>query len=301
MTLCLITNAGSGSSGAIEALRPQIEAAGAEEWPSDSPEHSIDLAEKAARSGRFDAVVACGGDGTINEVVNGLMRVPEEQRPTLGILPLGTGNDLVRTLCLPADHAAAFAVLTRGYTIALDVFHLQASDCTRYGVNVAAGGFSGAVGEALTEDLKKRWGPLAYLIGAMQALPALTPFHTTLQMDEGAPFDLDVFNLFVCNGRYVAGGKLVDPDAEVYDGLLDVVVVRTGTGAEMTALAAQFMAGTHHESLMLDQYRARRLTLRSEPGLLFNVDGELVTQQPEVRFDLHPGALRVIVPDPLAA
>lgn len=299
MKLCLITNSGSGSAEAIEALRPRIEAAQAEEWPSDHPGHTSDLAEEAGRSGRFDAVVACGGDGTINEVVNGLMRLAEGQRPALGVLPLGTGNDLARTLCLPTDHGAAFDVLTHGYTIALDVFHLRASDADRYGVNVAAGGFSGAVGEALTEDLKKRWGPLAYLIGAVQALPELTPFHTTIQMDDAPPFTLDTFNVFVCNGRYVAGGKLADPDAEVYDGQLDVVVVRAGTGAEMAALAAQFMAGQHHESLMLDQYRARTVELRSEPGMLFNVDGELVTQEP-IRFELHPAALRVLVPDPAA-
>lgn len=296
MKFCLITNPGSGSADALDALRPLLDGADTEECPSEGPEHTPDLAEAAARQGRFDAVVACGGDGTINEVVNGLMRVPAAQRPALGVLPLGTGNDLARTLGLPADHAEAVAVLRQGRTAPLDVFHLQAPDADRFGVNVAAGGFSGAVGEALTEDLKKRWGPLAYLIGAMKALPELTPFRTTLTLDDAPPRVMDMFNLFVANGRYVAGGKLVDPDAELGDGLLDVVVVKAGTGAEMAALAARFVAGQHHGSPMMEGYRARRVRVESEPGMLFNVDGELVTQEP-ILFELHPAALRVIVPE----
>jgi diacylglycerol kinase (ATP) len=295
MRLCLITNPGSGSAEALDALRPLLAQAGAEEWPSTGPSDTPTLAEGAARTGRFDAVVACGGDGTINEVVNGLMAAPAAARPALGILPLGTGNDLARTLALPPDHRDALAVLLQGRTAPLDVFHLKAPDADRYGVNVAAGGFSGAVGEALSEDLKKRWGPLAYLIGAMKALPELTPFRTTITLDDAPPRMLDSFNVFVANGRYVAGGKLVDPDAEVGDGLLDVVVVKAGTAADMAALAARFVAGQHHGSPMMEGYRARTVRVESEPGMLFNVDGELVTQEP-ITFTLHPAALRVVVP-----
>lgn len=297
MRISLVTNPGSGTSQQTDGLRDVIDQLGAVVCETPGPGTGADVAESSARSG-FDAVVACGGDGTINEVVNGLMRVPEGERPVFGVVPMGTGNDLARTLGLPPDPRDALALVSAALheparLRPLDVFHLDASDASRYGVNVAAGGFSGAVGEAMSSELKARWGPLAYLIGTVKALPTLTPFETHLELDGVALDRCDLFNVFVANGRFVAGGKLVTSDADPSDGLLDVVLVHAGTAAEIAALTARFVAGQHHQSPLVETFRARTVRVEATPGLLFNVDGELVTQEP-ISFTMHPGALRAV-------
>lgn len=297
MRICLITNPGSGTSAQMDGLRDVIAQVGADVCETPGPGMGAGVAEASARSG-YDAVVACGGDGTINEVVNGLMRMPEAARPVFGIVPMGTGNDLARTLGLPPDPRDALALVIAAVNDAsrirpLDVFHLDAPDASRYGVNVAAGGFSGAVGEAMSSELKARWGPLAYLIGTVKALPALTPFETHIELD-GVPLDRsDLFNVFVANGRFVAGGKLVTADADPSDGLLDVVLVHAGTSAELAALTARFVAGQHHDSPLVETHRARTVRVSATPEMLFNVDGELVTQEP-ISLTTHPGALRAV-------
>ncbi len=304
MRICLVTNPGAGSAGQMEQLRGVLDQVGAEVCETPGPGTGADVAEASARSGA-DAVVACGGDGTINEVINGLMRFGEADRPVFGVVPMGTGNDLARTLNLPRDPRDALALVVSALhdpsrLRPLDVFHLTAPNVSRFGVNVAAGGFSGAVGEAMSSELKARWGPLAYLVGTVKALPALEPFATVIEAD-GVVYDRrDLFNVFVANGRYVAGGKLVTADADVSDGWLDLVLVHVGTTAELAAMTARFVAGQHHESPLVETLRARHVRIDSTPGMLFNVDGELVTQEP-ITFDLHPAALRVVVghlPDP---
>lgn len=183
-------------------------------------------------------------------------------------------------------------VLLEGRTVPLDVFEVEQGSHRCYGANVAAGGFSGEVGEALTQDFKKQWGPLAYLLGAINVLPELEAYETHLTLD-GEEQRVETFNLFVANGRTVAGGKLVAPEARVDDGLLDVVVVRAGTTIDMAGLVARFVAGEHMESPFIDTYRARTVSIRSTPGLHFNVDGELLTEEP-ISFRLHPDALSVV-------
>ena len=295
MTHCLILNPGAGTADTMETLRAALDAAGVVVRETTAEGQAADVAEAAAREG-FDVVAAAGGDGTINEVVGGLMRLPQAERPAFGVIPMGTGNDLARTLALSTEPEEALALLLRGRTTPLDVFRLDAEGRVRYGVNVAAGGFSGAVNEAMTAELKKSWGPLAYLIGAVKALPEITPFRVTIQMDDAPVQSLDLFNVFVSNGRFVAGGKLVAPLASVEDGLLDVVIVRVMSGADMALMTARFVTGTHLESPHVETIRARRVVLESDPGMLFNVDGELVTHEP-VTFTVEPAALRVVSGD----
>lgn len=298
MRLGLVANPGSGTSGQMDVLRPLLADLGARLYETTGPDTGDDAALAAARDG-VEAVVACGGDGTINEVVNGLMRLPERRRPAFGVVPMGTGNDLARTLGLPLDPRDALATVVASLDDParlrpLDVFRFTTDGVDRWGVNMAAGGFSGAVGEAMSGEMKARWGPLAYLVGAVRALPALTPFAARLTLDGDRHVDGSVFNVFIANGRYVAGGKLVTAAADPFDGQLDIVVVRAGSAAELTALAARFVAGQHHDSPLVDVYCAREIRIESTPGMLFNVDGELLTDA-ACTVTLDPGALRCVV------
>lgn len=237
-------------------------------------------------------IVAAGGDGTLNEVINGLRE--EGSKVRVGLIPLGTGNDFARTLGLPTDVEEAITVLRAGQTRAIDLVRVT-SDEVRYFVNVSAGGFSGLVDEKLTPEIKKTWGPLAYLRGAAAALPELRAYRTTLAFDDTESLTLQLYNVVIANGRYVAGGTLIAPEASVDDGMLDIILIQERSAPELALLAAQVALGAHLSSDAIVFRRAAKLTVNSKPGMWFNVDGELVGNEP-ARFDILPRAIQFVVP-----
>jgi diacylglycerol kinase (ATP) len=251
------------------------------------------FASTAIRKGR-DTIVAAGGDGTLNEVINGVGKNVGKVR--VGLIPLGTGNDFARTIGVPTDLEAAIDLISTGKTRPVDLVRVT-SDEVRYFVNVSAGGFSGLVNEKLTRKMKKTWGPLAYLRGAAAALCDLHAYRTTLAFDNSDSMMLDVYNVVVANGRYVAGGRMIAPEASIDDGLLDVVLIRERPAPELALLAAQVAMGSHLSSDAIVFRRAAKLTVNSKPRMCFNVDGELVGSEP-ARFEILPGALRFIAPKP---
>ena len=154
----------------------------------------------------------------LKRVVNGLRE--DASAVVLGLIPLGTGNDFARTLELPTQVDEAIALLLAGHTRAIDLVRVT-SDEVRYFVNVSAGGFSGLVDERLTPEMKKTWGPLAYLRGAAAALPDLRAYRTTVSLDNAESLTLSLYNVVIANGRYVGGGTQIAPQASIDDGLLD--------------------------------------------------------------------------------
>jgi diacylglycerol kinase (ATP) len=251
------------------------------------------FASTAIRKGR-DVIIAAGGDGTLNEVINGIGENLGNAR--VGLIPLGTGNDFARTIGVPTDLDDAIDVIAAGETRAVDLVRVT-SDAVRYFVNVSAGGFSGLVDEKLTPKMKKTWGPLAYLRSAAAALSELRAYRTTLAFDNSESLTLDLYNVVVANGRYVGGGTLIAPEASVDDGLLDIVLIPQRPATELALLAAQVAMGTHLTSDAIVFRRAAKLTVNSKPGMWFNVDGELVGNEP-ARFEILPRALRFIAPKP---
>jgi diacylglycerol kinase (ATP) len=239
-------------------------------------------------------IVAAGGDGTLNEVVNGIGATKSDVR--LGLIPLGTGNDFARTLGLPTDLDEAIAVLAAGHTRAIDLVRVT-SDKVRYFVNVSAGGFSGLVNEKLTPAMKKTWGPLAYLRSAVAALPQLRAYRTKVSFDKRKPLTLSLYNVVIANGRYVAGGRLIAPKASINDGLLDIILIKERSAAELALLAAKVALGHHLSSDAIVFRRAARVTVNSRPGMWFNVDGELVGNEPAT-FEVLPRALQFVVAAP---
>jgi diacylglycerol kinase (ATP) len=249
------------------------------------------FAKTAIKKGR-DMIVAAGGDGTLNEVINGIGE--NLGAAQVGLLPLGTGNDFARSIEMPVDLEAAIEVIRTGQTREVDLVRVT-SDEVRYFVNVSAGGFSGLVNEKLTPALKKTWGPLAYLRSAAAALPELRAYRTTLALDNAESITMELYNVVVANGRYVAAGRLIAPDAAIDDGLLDVVLIPERPASELALVVAQIALGTHLSSAAVVHRRAAKLTVNSKPGMWFNVDGELVGNEPAT-FEIVPRALRFVVP-----
>ena len=293
MKRCVIVNPKSGSLkaldaaffGAIDRLQP------AALHVTTSPGMAESYARTAAGSHEYDEVVVAGGDGTLNEVINGIADAFDRIR--VGIIPLGTGNDFARSLGLPATLDENIDVLLAGQVDAVDIVRAQ-SEQLRYFANVSAGGFSGLVDEKLTPELKKTWGPLAYIRSAAAALPALQGYTTVIELD-GQRLESVVYNVVVANGRYVAGGLPIAPKADLHDGQLDVVLIESKPAADMALLIAQIVMGKHLESAAVVHERAARVSVRSNPGMWFNVDGELVGNEPIV-FEAVPRALQVVIP-----
>src|SRR4029077_14725627 len=246
---------------------------------------------RAALRTKCDYIVVAGGDGTLNEVVNGLAR--EAKNVRLGIVPLGTGNDFARTLELPFSIEQNIDILRSAKTKRIDLVRVK-SKRTRYFVNVSAGGFSGMVGEKMTPKIKRTWGPLAYMRGAAAALSQLHSYHTQILFDDDEQLSTELYNVVVANGRFVASGLPIAPDASPSDGFLEVVLIPKLCAAEIALLAAEVVLGKHLSSKATIFRRAKKISVRSRPGMCFNVDGELVGNAPAV-FQILPRALNFVV------
>lgn len=237
-------------------------------------------AEKWARRAllsRADVIIVAGGDGTLNEVVNGLRS--RKRRLPVGIVPRGTGNDFARTLELPDTVEENIQIIRARKTRAIDLVRVT-SKRSRYFVNVSAGGFSGVVDEKVTRRIKRAWGPLAYLRGAAAALPELHAYKTRIIFDDDEKLSSELYNVVVANGRFVAGGLPIAPTADPGDGLLEIVLIPKVGAAEMALLAAEIVLGKHLSANATIFRRAKKVVVRSRPGMCFNVDGELVGNAP---------------------
>ena len=251
-------------------------------------------AERFARAGvreKCDYIIAAGGDGTLNEVVNGCASRSKQMR--IGILPLGTGNDFARTLGLPRSLKDNIDILRRAKTELIDIVRVK-SPRARYFVNVSAGGFSGVVGREITAKIKRTWGPLAYIRGAAAALPKLHAYKTRVVLDDREEFSTELYNVIIANGRFVAGGLPVAPDADPSDGLLEVVLIPKSGAAEIALIVAEIVMGKHLSCNATILRQAKKISVSSRPRMWFNVDGELVGTAPAV-FQILPRALKFVV------
>lgn len=288
MKTCIICNPGAGSVDEREPIREKLQQfPSAEIHFTENEGDAMRFAKQAVATG-CELVIAAGGDGTLNQVINGI--APHADRVEVGLIPLGTGNDFARMLNLPTAIQDCIDVLLEGNSRPIDLVRVT-SDQVRYFINVSAGGFSGTVNEKMTPEIKQAWGPLAYLRCAAEALPELRAYRTEITLDDTTSLALDLYNAVVANGRYVAGGTLIAPEAAIDDGLLDVVLIPQSSAGNIALVAAQIVMGTHLTSEGVVFRRAKKVAVHSTPGMWFNVDGELVGNDP-VTFEVLPRTLR---------
>ena len=280
-----------------------------DESPSRAPLQAMALAAHAV--GRYDQVIAVGGDGTVHEVVNGLMRAAREPAAVaFGVVPLGSGDDFAKILPpgvpvggKPPDWQEAVRRIARGRTQRFDVGRL-AGDGLREGLGAGPHYFAngmdvgfGAVGARNAASIRwPRTGTARYLAALAKTMidyPALT---LRLQLDDGEPFEQASTMTAVMNGRCFGSGFWVCPQARPDDGLLDLMVTERVSRLTILRLVPKIMRGVHGGDPALKLLRARRVVIESRAPLVVEADGELPFEAAHrVEVEVLPGRLTVIV------
>lgn len=291
----VILNPKAGSGKDVPVLRERLGSmSGVEIRETEDEGHARKMAAQAVRDG-IGTVVSAGGDGTLNEVLNGLAENLSAVR--LGLLPLGTGNDFARTIGIPEDPAGAVELLRRGETRNLDVVRVtfgDGVDVSRLFLNMSVGGFAKAVNDAMDPEMKERWGALAYARSAADAFSELSAYRTRLVIDDDEVLEMELYLLVVANARFVASGIPAAPRADPEDGRFDVVAFPEMDLGRIAGMLPRTLLGRHQDHEEILSRRARRLEVTSDPPMPFNADGEQCGRTP-VTFELLPGALSVVV------
>jgi diacylglycerol kinase (ATP) len=253
------------------------------------------LAAEAVREG-FDTVVASGGDGTVNEVLNGIGDVPDGfTRTRLGVLPLGTINVFARELGLPLNLDRAWATIRRGREMRIDLpqaeFTANGQPQRRYFAQLAGAGLDARAVELVDWRLKKRIGFLAYVVAAWKAMRAQqTAISTT-----GVPHPTTGEQVIIGNGRLYGGSFAIFAQAELADGRLDVCVFPRVTPGTVVSCAWGIVTGRLHKAGGARHFQADSFTLTAPGRTPLELDGEQVGELP-ARFSVQRQILRVIVP-----
>ncbi|MEI8341884.1 MAG: diacylglycerol kinase family protein [Verrucomicrobiota bacterium] len=241
------------------------------------------LAATAAKEG-FTTVVAAGGDGTINEVVNGL----GESDLTLGILPIGTMNVFATELALPAGHLEkCWEIIRNGHVRNIDL--PMAGD--RYFVQLAGIGLDAQAVQETSPDLKRTIGPLSYLISLAQ-IAARKPPRMTIQYDGGS---LQGSFVLIGNGRFYGGPFVVFKNAKIDDGLLDVIVCKNIGYLDVIRYMHAALFGEHINQPDVEYFQTRSVSVSSEEPVPVEVDGDVIGNLP-LTFGFSPHKLRVLAP-----
>lgn len=252
-----------------------------------------DATKEAARavSRGYDLIVAAGGDGTIYEVVNGM--AGQKARPSLGIIPCGTTNDLARAIGIPKSISRSCEVIKQGKKKRIDLGRIN----DRYFINIAGGGSLTNLTYEVPSKLKTMMGQIAYYVKGLEKLPSLHPIRVKMENRKEVLLDEEIMIFLVANSHSVGGFEKLAPNADLSDGKLDVIVVKKANIAEFIRIATQAVRGEHLKDPLVKYFQTDYLKATSYGGELvqINLDGELGGQLPCV-IEALPGHIEMFVP-----
>ena len=258
--------------------------------------HAIELARAAASDG-YRYLVAVGGDGTVNEVANGILRSTNSGDMVLGVVSTGTGSDFARSMSIPRDYASACSCLTSSRRSLIDVgvveYKSKGQTLRRFFVNAAGAGFDAAVVEATARLPKYFGGTVPYLVGLVRALFGYKNKAVILGVGDKVEAKR-ILSVIVANGDYLGGGMHVAPEASLYDNLLDVVVIGDVGKFELLKALPTIYNGTHVTHPKVSMGKAAYIAVESSERILVHADGELLGEGP-ASFWLMPAALNIVV------
>ena len=240
------------------------------------------------RAASVDCVIVGGGDGTLNCTAPALIATGLP----LGILPLGTANDLARTLNIGPDPVAAAQVIVDGHERRIDLGEVNGHPF----FNVASIGFSAELARELTSEMKRRFGKLGYAVASARLLARMRPFTAFIEHD-GRTERVRTLQIGVGNGRYYGGGMTVDATAQPDDGVFHVYSLELDHWWRLVALVPWLRRGTHGSWRDVRAFTTSQITVRTRRARSVNTDGELTSATPAV-FKILPRAVRVYAPRP---
>jgi len=280
------------------SLRPIVQEFGGADWSGTVyPTHATELAYKAGLDG-YDLVIALGGDGTVHEVVNGLMKLPADHRPVFGVVPLGSGNDFAHGLGISSQSEVALRQVLNGTPQPVDVGVVEDNIGRReYWINTIGFGFD-AVVTIRSRKIPVVHGFAVYFAAVLQTiLLNYIPFHLQLKVDDQFSEETDL--MFVaCNGKREGGGFRVAPGADMFDGMLDLIAVHKISRLKMLYTLPYFLNGSQNRLPYIRTGRFKRLELTSDHPLMIHADGEVFagfsSKSTQLSVEIIPGGLQTI-------
>ncbi|WP_138496413.1 diacylglycerol kinase [Paenibacillus pinistramenti] len=234
----------------------------------------------------YDIIIAAGGDGTLNEVVNGM--AGKENLPPLGVFPMGTTNDFARAMGIPRKWEEYCDLLIKGETRPIDIG--KAND--RYFINIAGGGSLTQLTYEVPSRLKTMIGQLAYYMKGIEKMVNLSPTELSIMADGYDPMHGEFMMFLIANSNSVGGFEKLAPDARIDDGLLDVIAVKRCNLGEFIRLVTMALRGDHFNDSHVIYFKTKRMIVTSPAPVLLNLDGELGGQLPGV-FEILPSHLQI--------
>jgi diacylglycerol kinase (ATP) len=279
-------------------LRSITEQHGGVDWTGTVyPGHAIDLAKQAGEQG-YDMIIAMGGDGTVHEVINGLMKVPEDKRPILGVVPAGSGNDFSHAIGMPSksDHALVHALSSESSSVDLGVMTDEHGK-KEYFDNTIGIGFDTVV-TIRSHKLPLVRGFLMYLTAVIQTI-ILNHNAMAMQIEtEDQIWEQSNLLLTMCNGPREGGGFMMAPEAKIDDGILHYAMIKSVSRPMMFRLIPEVMKGTHGRFKQVTMGSCKRMSVSADRPMYIHTDGEIYsgfgTDIRKVTFEVLPNALRVV-------
>lgn len=238
---------------------------------------------------RADLLIVCGGDGSVSSAAVAVM----ESGLPMGIMPMGTANDLARTLGIPMDLTRAADVIVAGHLRKVDLGTVNGHAF----FNVASIGLSTQLAQKLDPELKRRWGRVGYAIAAGRVLTGATPFKAKIrQQGQSEETQVSTYQIAVGNGRHYGGGNVVEETASIDDGRLDLYSLELKNLWQLALMMRSFRSGTHGAWKEVRTARCVEFDIETAVPMPVNTDGEIVTSTP-AHFKVHPGAISVFAPE----
>ena len=263
---------------------------------TEAPGHAIELAKSAVNKG-YKLVVSVGGDGTINEIVNGIYATGDMKDVELGIIGTGTGSDYIRTIGVSKYYQESCHHLMNPMKKSVDLglveFTANGQPAKRIFANFAGLGFDAEVVKATTRKFKNFGGKPAYLMGLLSTFATYKNRNIHITMN-GQSEDRKVCTIVMSNGKYGGGSMLLAPDADPSDGLFDVIIIGDVTKPDLLRSLPRIYKGTHLTHPKVTVRRTDLITISSDEPMAIQADGDLLGEPP-ARFTVLPSVLNILV------